>query len=99
MNTDSTHNSFFFFRAEKNQTNSQFVESIESIALGDKVQIYIIDGPLADEKYGYSYQDKLIFLSPGHKIALVNFSQDERHFEEFCDDFIEDLASLSDKYD
>lgn len=99
MVTDSTSTSFFYLKAEKNQKNSHFIDSLEQVALQEKKQIYIIESPLTDEKYDYSFKDKLIFLSPGYKITLISFSGDSQDFRNFYEDFTEDLASLSDKYD
>jgi len=92
-------NSFFFLQAEKNQRNADFIEALEQYSQTCKQQLYVIDRPLGDEKYAYqSYPSKLIFLAPGYQITLVNFEPASNAFEEFAADFVEDLASLSDKF-
>lgn len=90
--------SFFFLQTEKKETNSKFIEALESYADQTKQQVYVIDRPLADSKYTYSYEDKLIVLCPGHKILLLDYGTDPDRFDEFVDDLIEDLASISDKF-
>lgn len=63
-------------------------------------QIYIITAPLGG-KYTYDYEENvLVILIPKHKIIFLNLS-DERSsdFENYYEDFIEDLASISDKYE
>lgn len=63
-------------------------------------QIYIITAPLGG-KYTYDYEENaLVLLIPKHKIIFLNLS-DERSpdFENYYEDFIEDLASISDKYE
>lgn len=63
-------------------------------------QIYIITAPLGG-KYTYDYEENaLVLLIPKHKIIFLNLS-DERNpdFENYYEDFIEDLASISDKYE
>ena len=63
-------------------------------------QIYIITAPLGG-KYTYDYEENvLVILIPKHKIIFLNLS-DERSsdFENYYEDFIEDLACISYKYD
>jgi superfamily I DNA and RNA helicase len=84
--------------AEKNENNSEFIDALERYAETQKQQIYVIDRPLVDSKYTYAYQDKLVIMSPGYRIVLLNLGQENDKFEDFADDFIEDLASISDKF-
>lgn len=90
--------SFFFLQADKNFRNQSFIESLEHYANNEKEQIYVISRPLSDTKYQYEHKDALIVLTPKRKIAFVDFSDSPVAFSEFADDFIEDLAYLSDKY-
>ncbi|MDA7033190.1 DEAD/DEAH box helicase, partial [Escherichia coli] len=46
----------------------------------------------------YNRDDVLIILSPGYQLAFVAFSDDVDGIQNFIEDFIEDLGSLSDKY-
>ncbi|HBM1910819.1 TPA: DEAD/DEAH box helicase, partial [Escherichia coli] len=61
-------------------------------------QIYAIMNPLGENKYKYNRDDVLIILSPGYQLAFVAFSDDVDGIQNFIEDFIEDLGSLSDKY-
>lgn len=64
----------------------------------NKMQIYIIASPLG-EKYDYDYEDNaIVILIPKHKIVFLNLTQENEGFNYYCDDFIEDLNSISDKY-
>lgn len=58
----------------------------------------MIDKPLGDNKYDYNFKNGLVVLSPDHKILFINLSENEDDFEEYVDEFIEDLGSISDKY-
>ncbi|WP_158799528.1 DEAD/DEAH box helicase [Pedobacter sp. L105] len=61
-------------------------------------QIYLITSPLG-EKYNYDYEDScLVILIPKHKIIFLNLGDNKEDFQNYCDDFIEDLNSISDKY-
>nr|WP_315247060.1 ATP-binding domain-containing protein [uncultured Albidiferax sp.] len=90
--------SFFYLQAEKTQKNREFIDSISQYCEQKKTQAYLISQPLGDNKYSYAYKDALVLLIPKHKILFVNFSEDEESFEEYVEDFIEDLGSISDKY-
>jgi len=91
-------NSFFFLQADKNENNSDFIDALEEYTNSHKKQIYVIDRPLGDSKYSYDFRCALILLIPDHKIILMNFGGDTSEFNEFTEDFIEDLGSISDKF-
>lgn len=63
-----------------------------------KIQAYLLNRPLGDIRYTYEYDQCLVLLMPKHKICFVNFGEDQERFSEFCDDFIEDLGSIADKF-
>lgn len=92
--------SYFFIHAEKNSNNAELINSLEKFAEENKTLIYVLNRPLTDQKYTYSYNDALIVLSPKHKIfiidSLVNKSNDL--FEDYVEDVLEDVGSISDKY-
>lgn len=90
--------SFFFLQADKTHRNQAFIEQLEIDAQGRKEQTYVISKPLGDARYNYSHEDGLVVLSPKRKIAFVDFSGDDKSFRDFVEDFLEDLASISDKY-
>lgn len=48
-------NSYFFLQAEKSDENSIFLDSLETYAKDKAVQIYVIDRPLGENRYVYSY--------------------------------------------
>jgi superfamily I DNA and RNA helicase len=89
---------YFFLQIEQNENNRHFIEEVEKWSVEKKEQAYIIDRPLVENKYKYSYDQACVLLIPRHKITFVNFSSNTKIFEEYCEDFIEDLASLSDKF-
>lgn len=62
---------------------------------------FLIQSPLrGDNKYIYEYNNGVVLLFPGHKFIFINVDDnDEDKFDEYCEDFIEDLGSLSDKYE
>lgn len=94
--------SLFYNHIEENDYNKEVIKKIRDYSMDNpNEQIYLVNSPLGEKKYRYNYQEKvIILLSPKHKIIFLNLdhsSQDD--FEEFVDEFIEDLGSISDKYD
>lgn len=90
--------SFFFLQAPKNRKNSSFIDQLEAWSEANKVQVYILDRPLGDDKYTYPHSESLVLLIPKHRIVFVDFSQHTEGFFNYVEDFIEDLGYLSDKY-
>lgn len=90
---------YFFLHAEKNSENAEFIDSIERYAIENQTLIYILDRPLTDNKYSYSYKNALVILSSKMKIAIVNCDPEKNEdYNDFIEDIIEDLSSISDKY-
>lgn len=90
--------SFFYLQVDKNHKNHDLIEKIAEFAETNKKQIYVVDRPLGDKKYTYSYSDALLLLIPGHKLSFIDFGNNEDKFEDYCEDFVEDLGSISDKF-
>lgn len=90
--------SYFFLHAEKNSINANFINDLEAYAEENKTLMYVLDRPLTDQKYTYSYTEALIILSPKNKIAVVNYGQNDESFQDFIEDILEDIGSISDKY-
>lgn len=89
--------SYFFFEATKNTNNAAVIEAIEQYADRTQSLLYLLDRPLTDQKYSYGFSDGLILLSPKHKIHIMNFG-DTEEFQDYVEDIIEDIGSISDKY-
>lgn len=91
--------SFFFLQAEKDEKNQDFFNAVEEWASKTSSQVYVVSQPLGDDRYDYDYQNCAVVMSPGRKICLINFSDKEDEFDDFIQDFIEDVGSISDKYE
>ncbi|ANB35848.1 superfamily I DNA and RNA helicase [Rhodovulum sulfidophilum] len=91
--------SFFFLQAEKDERNQALYDELENWSSKKSAQIYIVNQPLGDDRYDYDNEDCAVVMSPGRKICLINFSEDEDGFSEFIEDFLEDVGSISDKYE
>lgn len=90
--------SFFFLQAEKDSANQQLISSLEEWASANQTQVYVIDRPLGDDRYDYAHSGALVVLIPGRKLSLIDFSGNAVSFDEFVEDFTEDIGSISDKF-
>ncbi len=93
-------NNLFYNHVEKNDINSPVIEQIEQYSVEHpEEQIYLITSPLGD-KYTYPYENNVVvILSPRHKIIFLDIKGDEDEFDEYYEDFLEDLSSISDKFE
>ncbi|CAH1608708.1 DNA helicase [Vibrio jasicida] len=93
-------NSLFYNHIEKSDINLNIIEEIEKyIQLNPKEQLYLITAPLGENKYDYEYSPNVVVvLSPKHKIIFIDLSNDEDSFDDYYEDFMEDVNSISDKY-
>lgn len=78
--------------------NKAFLEILQRLADESKKQIYVLSSPLVDGKYKYDDDSLMIVLSSKHQIAFVTTRAMSDDFEDLCDDIIEDIGSVSDKY-
>ena len=93
-------NSLFYNHIEKNDLNRNVIQNVESyVEENSSEQLYLISAPLGENKYTYPYENNsIVILSPKHKIIFIDLNNDEDEFDEYCEDFMEDVNSISDKY-
>lgn len=90
--------SYFYLQSEVNAKNKDVFDALEKFSEDNFIQIYVLDSPISDRKYAYEYNDACIILIPNFKLLFFDYGKNKKLFEEYIDDFIEDLGSLSDKY-
>jgi superfamily I DNA and RNA helicase len=90
--------SFFYMSIEEDDNNHAIVESARRYAEEKLEQVYIVKKPLGDNKYSYEFSAGFVLLVPKHKMLFISFGTDEEAFEEFQEDFLEDLSAVADKY-
>lgn len=89
---------FFYCQVSQNESNVEFLTKIEKFAEDSLKQVYVINKPLGERKYNYDYNDGIVLLIPKYKMIFVNFGEDDENFDDYFDDFIEDLGYISDRY-
>lgn len=93
-------NALFYTQIDKTDKNELVVNKAEEYVHKTSQQIYIINKPLGEKNYNYKYEDHVVvLLSPNHKMIFIDLSGNEDSFGEYCEDFIEDLGSISDKFE
>ena len=75
-----------------------YKRQVQAIAESIKQQVYVLSGPLIDGKYQYNDDSLMIVLSSKRKIAFVTTHKVDDDFKDLCEDIIEDIGSVSDKY-
>lgn len=92
-------NDLFYNQAKETVLNKSLVMKFEKYAkTHPDTQIFLITSPLG-ERYNYPYEEQaLIVLVPGHKITFFNFGEVGRAFDNYVDDVITDLNTISTTY-
>lgn len=95
-------NNRLYISCKETSKNKSVIDKFKTFLSEEEktTQIYIITAPLGG-KYTYDYEENvLVILIPKHKIIFLNLSEEKNtDFENYYGDFIEDLASISDKYE
>ena len=76
-----------------------FIQKLSKYSNDTKNVMYIINKPLGDKKYFYDYDKAFLVLMPKYKLLFINFEADDNNFENYVEDFKEDLGYISDKFD
>lgn len=88
-----------FYKFKEFTLPEEWKKILEDLAQRIDNQVFVIREPLSKESSLYEYKESFIVLIPSYKLLIVNFGEEEgEDFEDFCDDFLDDLAYLSDKY-
>ena len=91
--------SYFFNHVEPNTQNSKIIEAFKEFAQKKKKQTYIVVYPITDKKYQKDIDSALIVLIPNHRALFVNISFSQSEFNNFVEDTLDDISSISDKFE
>ena len=92
------NSNYFYSNIMQSSRNKAFLEDMQALADSIKQQVYVLSGPFIDGKYQYNDESLMIVLSSKKKIAFVTTKKVDDNFEDLCEDIIEDIGSVSDKY-
>lgn len=92
------NSNYFYSNVIQSSKNKSFLEEVQRIAESIKQQVYVLSSPLIDGKYQYDEDSLMIVLSSKRKVAFVTAHKMSDEFKDLCEDIIEDIGSVSDKY-
>lgn len=88
---------YFYSEIIADSATKKLLEKLEVFADNKRKPVFVINKPLGTG-YEYSYTESAVILIPKYKIIIVNWGEDTDGFDEYCEEFIEDLGHISDKY-
>ena len=91
-------NDYFYTNINPDSKNEALLKEICNYANKVQRQVYVLDKPLTDSKYNYKFKDGLIVLEANKPICFVNIGQDQNMFDDYCEDVLYDVYSISDNY-
>ena len=92
-------NGLFYTNLENTDEIDCMIKKFENYAEQGINPVYIINRPLEEKNISYNYEKAVVILIPKHKIIFINYGNNQEKFEDFREDFLEDLGQLSKKYD
>lgn len=91
--------SLFYCDIESDSKISGLVSAFREYSQKESKQVYIIKKALGTTN-DYDYNDEAIILVPKHKVVIIDYGVNyNERFENFLEDFTEDLGYLSKKFD
>lgn len=95
-------NSYFFSKVNEDlDSHPTFLlirDALQLFSEYNKSQVYIISNPVSERKYKYEYKLGFVILIPKKPLFVINIGASEEMFDDYEDDFVEDLGIISDKY-
>ena len=92
-------NSLFYINFEPNNEQREFVEQIKETTTDNVNPVYVIRKPIIEKKTDYECENAFAILIPKYKIMFFDFGKDEDLFDEYVEDFIEDIGYIAKKYE
>lgn len=92
------NSNYYYSNIHVSSQNKEFLDGLQKLSDSIKQQVYVLSRPLIDGKYKYDDDSLMIVLSSKHKIAFVTTRPVDDDFKDLCEDIIDDIGSISDKY-
>lgn len=92
-------NSLFYMNFEPDDEQRDFIEQVKVTTTDSINPIYVIKKPIIEKKTNYKYENAFVILVPKHRIMFLDFGKDDDLFNEYVEDFIEDIGYIAKKYE
>lgn len=89
---------FFYSQIDEDENNSELLKNLRDYSFKTSKQVFVINKPLGEKKYEYQCENAFVILIPKVKLIFLNNGTDSESFDEFIDEFIEDIGVIADKY-
>ena len=91
--------SCFFCDESINLEEYKFLKKLQKDSENNNIQTYVIRAPLVlIKESNYEYDKGIVILRSQHKISFIDLGNNNDQFEDYCEDFLDDLKFLSEKY-
>ena len=92
--------SLFYLNFQPNDEDQKnFINMIKESTLDEVNPVYVIRRPIIEKKTEYEYENAFAVLVPKHKIMFFDFGNNPEEFEEYVEDFIEDIGYIAKKFE
>ena len=98
-------NSLFYINFDSLDEKENLINEIKKYSMEYSNPVYIINKPLhiinktsEEIKKDYSYEKAMVVLTPKHKIIFINFGNNNDTFEDYVENFIDDIGYISRRY-
>ncbi len=91
--------SLFYINFEPDDEQREFIDKVKEATTDNINPVYVVRKPIIEKKTDYEYKNAFVILVPKHKIMFFNFGKDEDMFDEYVEDFIEDIGYIAKKYE
>ena len=74
------------------------LDIIKEYSEKNRKQTYVLSKPLSKEDSTYDYEGACVLFISGMRPCFIDAEGDEEHFDEYVEDFFDDISFLSEKY-
>lgn len=92
-------NSLFYINFEPDDEQRVFIDQVKAATTDNIDPIYVVSKPIIEKKNDYEYAGAFAILVPKHKIMFFDFGKNGELFDEYVEDFIEDIGYIAKKYE
>lgn len=92
-------NSLFYINFEIEDDLKNFINQVKIYSENSVNPVYVLKRPIIERKMDYPYDSAFVILIPKHKIMFFDYGNDADSFQNYVDDFVEDIGYVTKKYD